>query len=66
MTHRIEGQFVRKSSKQRARKRPWFHLKWHLEIFLVGLRKITINISQSSRSLGLDLSSGLPKYEHGY
>lgn len=61
MTHRIEGLFVSNELKTTWKERRWFHLKWHLEIFLVGLRKITTNIGQDSRSWGLDLNSGIPK-----
>jgi hypothetical protein len=45
------------------RKRSWSNLRYFPGIFVEGPRKATQNLSQDSRSLGIDLNPGPPEYE---
>jgi hypothetical protein len=46
-------------------KRSWPNLKYYTGTCVEGLRKITKNLSQDSRSPGRDLNLGSPEYEEG-
>jgi hypothetical protein len=48
-----------------GRKRPWPNLRYYPSICLVGLRKITKNLSQDSRIPGQDSKSGPTEYDAG-
>jgi hypothetical protein len=51
--------------KEYKRKRSWNNLRYYHGIYLAGLRKTTINLSQDRRSPDLDLNPELTEYEAG-
>jgi hypothetical protein len=52
-------------SNKLERKCLWPNLRHYFGVFLKGLRKTTINLSQDNWSLGQDLNLGPPEYKQG-